>query len=418
MVARSGATQEEVRRHNLAALLGYVHLRGPTTRAALTVAMGLNRSTIGALTAELVGAGLVREEPPPRRAGAGRPSLVVVPEGERVYVLAVDLGVEHLVVARVGLGGRVLDRRELAYRRGAQDVGDVAATIARLAEELRAGACPGATCLGVGASVPGVVRRRDGLVRFAPNLGWVDVPFGAALAARLDLPVAVRNDADLGALAEHSRGAAVGYDDVVYLAGEVGVGGGIIVGGRPLRGLGGYAGEVGHLLVNPAGRPCRCGGRGCWETEVGEDALLLPAGRSPGAGLDVAREVLAAAGAGDQRAAAAVASVAHWLGTGIGVIVNLFNPAVVVLGGLLAGVFAVAEATVRAAVSHTALHAPGDQVRLVLPALGPDSSLLGAAELAFGPLLGDPTAALRPLLPPGASTPSPPAGGLGAAAST
>ena len=418
MVARSGATQEEVRRRNLAALLGYVHLRGPTTRAALTVAMGLNRSTIGALTAELVGAGLVREEPPPRRAGAGRPSLVVVPEGERVYVLAVDLGVEHLAVARVGLGGRVLDRRELAYRRGAQDVGDVAATIARLAEELRAEACPGATCLGVGASVPGVVRRRDGLVRFAPNLGWVDVPFGAALAARLDLPVAVRNDADLGALAEHSRGAAVGYDDVVYLAWEVGVGGGIIVGGRPLRGLGGYAGEVGHLLVNPAGRPCRCGGRGCWETEVGEDALLLPAGRSPGAGLDVAREVLAAAGAGDQRAAAAVASVAHWLGTGVGVIVNLFNPAVVVLGGLLAGVFAAAEATVRAAVSRTALHAPGDQVRLVLPALGPDSSLLGAAELAFGPLLGDPTAALRPLLPPGASVPSPPAGGLGAAAST
>jgi len=126
---------------------------GPTTRAALTVAMGLNRSTIGALTAELVGAGLVREEPPPRRAGAGRPSLVVVPEGERVYVLAVDLGVEHLAVARVGLGGRVLDRRELAYRRGAQDVGDVAATIARLAEELRAEACPGATCGVAGGDV-------------------------------------------------------------------------------------------------------------------------------------------------------------------------------------------------------------------------------------------------------------------------
>ena len=90
----------------------------------------------------------------------------------------------------------------------------------------------------------------------------------------------IANEADLGALAEHRRGAAAGTDDVVFLSGEVGLGGGLIVGGRPLTGVAGYGGEVGHLPVNPlAGATCRCGSVGCWETEVGEEALLVRAGR-------------------------------------------------------------------------------------------------------------------------------------------
>jgi len=116
----AGATQDEVRRRNLSTVLRYVHVHGPTSRAELTGAMQLNRSTIGALTAELVNAGLVREELPARQAGggAGRPSLVVVPRSERVYVFAFDIGVDYLIAARVGLGGAILDRRELYRPRG------------------------------------------------------------------------------------------------------------------------------------------------------------------------------------------------------------------------------------------------------------------------------------------------------------
>ena len=396
----AGATQDEVRRRNLSTVLRYVHVHGPTSRAELTGAMQLNRSTIGALTAELVNAGLVREELPTRQAGggAGRPSLVVVPRSELVYVFAFDIGVDYLIAARVGLGGAVLDRRELYRPRGDYALADIVAHLSRFSGEMLARTALGSTCVGVGAAVAGVVRERDGLVRFAPNIGWVDEPLGAALAAALseygvDAPVVVGNDADLGALAEHVRGSAAGTTDAVYLAGEVGVGAGIIVGGQPLRGHGGYAGELGHTVVNPAGRLCRCGARGCWETEIGEKAILDAAGHPDGPRSTVPAVVAAAAG-GDPRAVAAVRHVGEWLALGVGNLVNIFNPEVVIFGGLLRDLLPAVDEQLRVMLRTSGPVAPREQVRLTAPGLGPDSTLVGAAELAFGGLLADPLADL------------------------
>jgi predicted NBD/HSP70 family sugar kinase len=387
----AGATQDEVRRHNLGSLLRLLHVHGATSRADLTALTGLNRSTVGALTTELAEAGLVREQAPVGRGGAGRPSIVVRPETERVYVLALDVGVDHLIVARVGLGGEVLDRREVRQSRGEHRPTRILRLVEKLAPPVLAAAPPDAVCVGVGAGVCGVVRHTDGLVRFAPNLGWVDVPFGRLLVdlLGLDAPVVVGNDADLGALAEHARGAAEGARNLIYLSGEVGVGGGIVLDGRPMSGAGGYGGEVGHMVVNPKGSRCRCGARGCWETEVGEDALLLAAGR-PDATVE---EVLALAAAGDRKARSAVRHVGRWLGIGVANLVNLFNPEVVVFGGVLRQLFPATESQVRERV-RAALTAPREQVRLVLPGLGADSILLGAAEIAFAPLLDDPLHAL------------------------
>ena len=112
-------------------------------------------------------------------------------------------------------------------------------------------------------------------MRLAPNLEWHDVSFGSIVLAALglDVPISLANDADLGALAEHQRGVGVGVDDLIYVSGNVGVGAGVITGGRRLEGAGGYAGEIGHLRFNPSGKPCHCGNRGCWETEVGAHAI-------------------------------------------------------------------------------------------------------------------------------------------------
>lgn len=386
----AGATQDEVRRHNLGGLLRILHVRGATSRSDLTALTGLNRSTVGALTGELALAGLVREVAPVGRGGAGRPSIVVEPASDRVFVLALDVGAHRLAAARVGLGGQILDRRELRQYEADYDIGRTLRRVRKLTAEVLKGAPEGAICVGAGVGVCGVVRHDDGLVRFAPNLGWVDVPFGHLLADLLDghLPITVGNDADLGAIAEHIRGAAVGADNVVYLAAEVGVGGGIILDGVPLGGAGGYGGEVGHMVVNPRGRRCRCGARGCWETEIGEDALLLAAGIEPDGTVD-ASGVIAAAAAGDQRARAALRRVGGWLGIGVANLVNLFNPEVVVFGGVLRDVFPEVRPQVEQALG-LALTAPREQVRLVLPALGADSVIIGAAEVAFGPLLDDP----------------------------
>ena len=259
----------------------------------------------------------------------------------------------------------------------------------------------GSVCVGVGVAIAALVREADGQVRYAPNLGWLDQPLGLRLADMLGeygikARIAVGNDADLGALAEHVRGAAAGSSDAVYLTGEVGVGAGIIVGGEPLRGHGGYGGEIGHTVVNPAGRLCRCGARGCWETEIGEKAILDAAGHPDGPRSTVSA-VVAAAG-GMPRALAAMRHVGEWLGIGVGNIVNIFNPDVVIFGGLLRDVFPAVEQQLRTTLLTTGLAAPREQVRLVTPGLGADSTLVGAAERAFTPLLFDPVETISSLV--------------------
>ena len=392
------ARSEDVRRGNLSTLLTYVHVHGPTSRSRLTSTLSLNRSTIGALTSELVGSGLVREESGGRpdrstTGGAdagGRPSYVVLPETERVQALAIDIGVTHLTVARVGLGGVVLSRRDIPYRRGPRRVRDVVRSVGEVAGELATEMGAGATYAGAGAAVPGIVRVPDGLVRQVPNLGWVDVPLAELLSGELGMPVAIGNDADLGVLAEHVRGAAVDVDDVVYLAGHSGIGAGVFTSGRPMVGHNGYAGEVGHVVVNPGGLECHCGSRGCWETESGEERFFELAGRPPGGGLACVREIVAAAAAGEEVAAVALTRVATWLGTGVASVVNVFNPEAVIMGGALGEIFASAAPTVLAALDAAALPPTREQLRLLQPAFGIDSSLIGAAELAFTPLLADP----------------------------
>ena len=387
----TGGTQESLRRHNLGALLRHLHLSGPLTRAELTARMELNRSTIGALVSELAQLGAVREERPGGgRSTAGRPSLVVRPRADHVQVLAVDVGVERVRVALVGLGGQVMARR---YRRLSHRAPEAVTRLAgTLVEAVLRDPAAGQRVIGVGVSIAGVVRQHDGCVRFAPNLGWRDAPFGALLGDRLGTSaVRIGNDADLGALAEHLRGVARGVDNVVFLSGDIGVGGGLILDGHPLRGAGGYAGELGHMTVRPDGRPCRCGASGCWETEIGADAVARALGM-PGAG---GQEVVAALHRLHGADPVGLAEVAHYLGVGLASVVNLVNPQQVILGGLLEEVYRACGPMVERALRAAALAAPGEQVRIRAPELGEDVLLAGAAELAWEPLLADPAGLLR-----------------------
>lgn len=258
--------------------------------------------------------------------------------------------------------------------------------VAALFERACAAVDPQALLAGVGVAVPGLVSSADGMVRRAPNLGLADVP----LADLLDgLPGTGRrpqvgNDADLGALAEHTRGAGAGIDDLVFLFGDVGVGGGVVVGGVPLRGSGGYAGEIGHLSVTPGGRPCGCGSSGCWETEVGVSAVVEALGDGT-----TAEELPARLHALD-RPPAALVRVGERLGTGLAGVVNIFNPRRVILGGLLADLYPAVRASCDAAFRTAGLAASTEQAEIALPALGRDAVLMGAAEKAFEDLLRDP----------------------------
>ena len=393
-----GQRSETVRRANLSAIVRELHVRGPLSRSDLVGLTGLTRSAIRSLIGEFVEAGLVSEERAAPLGTPGRPSALVRMNPESAVVLALEISVDSLAAAEVGLGGEVLELVRVDRPRGHSSVDAVVTDLAELAAEIRARRPAHEPLIGVGVAVVGVVRRSDGFVSVAPNLGWHDVPLDERLATalRTDAPISVANDADLGALAELRRGAAVGAEDVLFIHGEVGVGGGLIVGGRPLTGVAGYGGEVGHIPVNANGSACRCGSVGCWETEVGEGALLLRAGHPPGGGRPEVEAVLREARAGSPAALSALDNVGHWLGFGLAGLVNVFDPRLVVLGGLFGRIHPFVARTISSELDRRALPAPRELVTVVPASLGVDAPLLGAAELAFEPLLADPASWLRP----------------------
>lgn len=389
-----GAGNEDVRRRNLSALLRHVHVHGPSSRSELTVATGLNRSTIATLVAELMARGLVRERLPDPRGVPGRPSPLVEVRHDGVAVLATEIFADSLAAAVVGLGGRVLAHRRVDRTRAWRSPEATVAELAGVARTLIEDGPPGRRLVGIGVAVAGLVRLADGFVPIAPPLGWRDVALASLVrsALPLDAPVHVGNDADLAALAEHTRGAGLGRDDFLLLWGEVGVGCGIVADGRAVLGRSGYAGEVGHLPVDPEGAVCPCGSRGCWETRVGEDALLRLAGLGdrPDARQAV-DDVLAGAAAGDAHALAAVSEVGRWLGIGLAGLVNVLAPGRVALAGVLARLYPYVREIVARELDRRVMAAPRADVEIVAAELGAEGPLLGAAELAWSPILDEPT---------------------------
>lgn len=388
-----------VRQRNLAALLRILHVNGPTSRARLTKLTGLNRSTIGGLVGELGELGLTVEKGHEVTPGPGRPSPIVEPRPEGAIALAVELTVDSLATAVIGFGGEILAERRLVRPRRSVEPDEAIEEVARQIGAMRR-SWERAPLAGVGVAVAGLTNRLTGTVDFAPNLGWRDVPLSQRLTQSLtdvgvpkQLPIDLANEADLGALAEARRGAGRDVDDLVYVSGEVGIGVGVIAGGQPLLGAAGYAAEAGHMLVNPEGATCGCGARGCWETEAGERALLRRAGIEPSlVGGEAIEAVLARAADSDPVATAAIEETGRWLGLGFGNLVNLFNPRLVVLGGLYHRLFEPLQPYICEAFSSRALRVSADMAELVVSELGDEALLMGAAELSLERLFDGPLA--------------------------
>ena len=257
---------------------------------------------------------------------------------------------------------------------------------------------------GVGVGVPGLVDER-GVLRLAPNVPGVrDLDVRAALSERLRLPVVVDNDVTAACWAERELGAARGADDCVLVALGTGIGGGLIAGGRLVRGAHGYAGEFGHMIVDPDGPQCACGQRGCWErfaSGSGLGWLAREAAARGEAGAVVAlaggaideirgEHVTAAAAGGDAGAQAIMSTFARWIGLGLANLANAFDPTAVVLGGGLIESGDVLLDPVRAALDELSLGASARRRLQVVPAaLGERAGSIGAALLAREPSSGD-----------------------------
>jgi predicted NBD/HSP70 family sugar kinase len=385
-----GNNLDTVRRHNLGTVLGMVHRSGPAARSALTQSTGLNRSTIGALVGELVDLGLVVESEPGVNNRVGRPSPVVTASPD-VVAIAVNPEIDAITVGVVGLDGTL--HRRVRYPTGHAPTATEAATIVgAVVDGLRPDLATFARTMGIGVAVPGLVREADGVVRLAPNLEWVDEPFTAMIEEATGFVTRSANDASLGATAERYFGAGRAASDLVYLnGGASGVGAGVIVNGVPMTGISGYAGELGHTLVNSNGVRCHCGAIGCLETEVSQTALLGVLGLASADSDELDRAL--AASAGVPAVAEEIDRQLRFLAVAIRNATNIFNPQLIVLGGFLGALYTVAPERLTRLIADQALRASGESLVIARAELGSRLLMIGAAELAFGPLLADPAGA-------------------------
>ncbi len=367
-----------------------LHQDGPASRADLAERTGLTTGSLAYLLGTLSEAGLVAEQA--LASGAdGRHLPVVAVDGEHNVVVAIEVSVDSIALAVVGLGGVILRETRRERSRDRTPVAETIADIAELVAEVE-DLLDGRRLLGVGVANAGLVRRGGQVVENSPNLGWTEVPLSDLLRDLFgaEVPIVIGNEADLGALAECRRGAAVGVEHLIFIFCEVGVGGGLVAGGRPISGADGFAGEFGHMAVNPDGVPCQCGSVGCWETEVGEGALLRRAGRAADSGRVGIDALIESALAGDDVALGAVAEQGRWIGVGVAGLVNALNPQMVVLSGLFERIYPLTVNSIDETFKRRALAESARRVKIVPSSLGDSVLLVGAAEAAFDQVFLDP----------------------------
>ncbi len=400
-------TRLERGRSALGPALELVHTGRAPTRAVLTSELGVTRATAGAVAAELEALGLIQVDSRPTAAAGsqGRPShrLAVDPAGP--VVLAAQVHADGFRAALVGLGGRIVATAPGCMTVPADPAHVLAAVVEAGAELLRE---TGRRCLGAGLAVPSAVAEPEGTALNPLHVAWpagapVRVIFaervrdaGILATAGSGATVFAGNDVNLAALAEHRHGAGRGARDLLCVAtGHRGVGGALVLDGRLHSGSSGLALEVGHLTVNPKGRTCHCGSRGCLDIEADPLAFLTAAGRDPGPEVSLlqqARDLLR-----DERESPSVRAAVHVLidrlGLGLAGLVNILNPDRVILGGLHRELLAADPERLRAVVAERSLWGQSGSVPLLACSLD-HNSLVGAAELAWQPVLDDPLSVL------------------------
>jgi predicted NBD/HSP70 family sugar kinase len=399
------ADRSAIRRNNLEVVARHLAMAGRASRADIATATGLTNSTVARLVTELQTLGLVRDVGTAPARGAGRPGAWVELDGSGLLVVGCEVNVHRMVVRVCDLGGRL--RARIVRHVDASAMSAAAATrhlggLCRQAIEQAMsagpvnGMAPGPSVVTVVAGVPGTVDGSTQTVITAPNLHWANYPLAAALGDTLNLagvPVTIGNDANFAALAEFWCGQHAGTDDLVYVTGDVGIGGGLIVGGRLLASANGQAGEVGHMTLDPGGPPCACGRRGCWESYVGlavlRDAIAPRDPKvSPAAFIG---SVARLAAANDPAALAALSSVGTWLGLGLSNLINLLGTQRVILGGYFADLSAWILPAAHASLAEHVFISQSIEPLVATSTLGPDAAATGAALSAIDKLISNPT---------------------------
>jgi predicted NBD/HSP70 family sugar kinase len=393
--------QRTIRRANLSTVLRHVASDGPRSRATIALETGLNKTTVSSLVAELMAADLLVETGEDEQPGAvGRPARTLRLNGEAIAAVGLEVNVDYLAVCVTDLSGRVLQRERVDTANAGSRPAPVLTRLARLGRRAIAAAeAGGSRVVGAALGLPGLVDLAGSTLVLAPNLGWRNVRAADELGRRLERPglaVAIDNEANLAALAEHWEGAARDLRTFLCVTGDVGIGAGVLVGGELFRGMHGFGGELGHVMVEPGGDRCACGSRGCLETVAGQAAVLRRAGVAvDGAPAGPAtRELLARVQAGDGRALGALAEAGRALGVALAAAVNLLDPEAVLLGGYLTPFAPWLAEPVRTELSRHVLAAGHNGCEVRPAELADEAAARGAAASVLRAVLADPTLAV------------------------
>ena len=379
-----------------------IHTGQALTRSALTAELGVTRATIGAITGELRDLGLIEVDAGPGGGQQGRPSHRLQPDPAGPVALAVQVHPDGFGVALVGLGGAVV-ARQAEYGLVPADPAPALARVAEAAAWLLR--TSGRRCVGAAVAVPTAVTTPGGRAVRALYVGWPDgAPvrdlFAAALARHgVHGPgggaaaCAAVNDVNAIALAEHRHGAGRDATHLLVVAAEHrGVGGALVLGGTLYTGGTGLAMEAGHVTVDRDGLPCVCGNRGCLNVETDVERFFSLVGRAPSPDEPLLRQAGALLRAGylaDERVRGAADAIADRLGLGLAGLINVVNPDRVLLGGMHGHLLAAAPDRLRAAVAAGSPWGSGAAIPVRSCALD-DGGLIGAAEVAWQPVLDDP----------------------------
>jgi predicted NBD/HSP70 family sugar kinase len=378
--------QQLLKRINRMALVRQLFANPGMSRADLANAVQLTKSTVSTLVRELAFEGWLAEREVVATGDLGRRPTPLLIDPTRLYLLGAEVGIESVRVMATSLTGDVLAKADvsLGSNKSAQAcVATLASAFIKLRQQLDSSR---RKVIGIGVGLPGGVDEESGFVHFAPNLGWREVPFGALLCAQMSgsplagVPLFVQNEADVAALGEMEFNPAAAPDPLLYVSVNQGVGAGVVVGDRLLTGVRGFAGEVGHTILQRKGPLCSCGRRGCAEALIGLRAMLPP--DAPASSDSPLRKIALLLAKGDAATAAAVTKAGSHLGLLLQNLTAAYDPACIVLGG---SAVELGDPFVRPAL--LTLNRYASAANLSLPAVrisrfGADAVAIGAAALA------------------------------------
>ncbi len=389
MSRRGDGTLAWLRDRNRERVVGVLRERGRVSQAEIARATGLSRTTVHSLVADLKDGGLVQEVDGAlsRLPGGGRPGVQLALKDSSKVALGIDFGHSHVQVAVADLAHDILAERrcELDVNHRALEALDAAA---RMADDvLTTGGVDRASVIGVGIGIPGPVDRERGTAGSATILpGWVGIQIAGAMEERLGLPVEIENDANLGALAELTWGAGRNCSNFAYIKAATGIGAGLVLDGRLLRGASGTAGEIGHTTLDEAGALCYCGNRGCLETVASGPAILALVAHATGEDLTLPIVIQRAHG-GDAPCRRAISDAGLEMGVAVAGLCNLFNPERVIVGGLLSRAGDLLLNPLRDSLRRHAVQAAAERVEVVQAVFVERAELLGSVALVLrGPI--------------------------------